>query len=79
MAVTPAPFRRAGTGRAPPAPRVIAPDASLTAATSSLLWLPLRQLFDTFADIRGRLGEDDEGAAPEAPCTDPMLNSVVQK
>jgi hypothetical protein len=49
---------------------VIAPDASLAGAASSLLWPPLRQLFGAFADIRGRLVEDDEGAAPEAPGTD---------
>jgi len=30
-----------------------APDASLAEAADSLLWLPLRQLFGAFADIRG--------------------------
>ena len=69
-AVTVVPFRRAGTGRAPPVLRAIAPDASLAGAASSLLWLPLRQLFGAFAEIRGRPVEDDESAAPEAPGTD---------
>jgi len=36
-----------------PVLRVIAPDASLAGAASSMPWLPLRQLFDGFADIRG--------------------------
>ena len=31
----------------------IPPDASLAGAASSVPWLPLRQLFDAFADIRG--------------------------
>lgn len=33
--------------------QAIAPDASLTGAADSLPWLPLRQLFGAFADIRG--------------------------
>ena len=36
-----------------PVLRVIAPDASLAGAASSMPWLPLRQLSDGFADIRG--------------------------
>src|SRR6476659_4335738 len=33
--------------------RAIAPDASLAGAANSVPWLPLRRLFDAFADIRG--------------------------
>ena len=33
--------------------RAIAPDASLAERASSVPWLPLGQLFDAFADIRG--------------------------
>jgi hypothetical protein len=60
--------------------RAIAPDASLAEAASSVPWLPLRQLFDAFADIRGvGLAKTTKALHPKRPALIPMLDSVVQK
>ena len=45
---------------------------------NSVPWLPLGQLFEAFADIRGRHVEDDQGAVPKRPALIPMLDSMVQ-
>jgi hypothetical protein len=58
----------------------IPPDASLTGAPPSVPWLPLRQLFEEFADIRGvGLAKMTKGLHPKRPALIPMLDSVVQK
>ncbi len=60
--------------------RLIAPDASLASATRSVPWLPVRQLFDAFADIRGvGLSKMTKALHPKRPALLPMLDSVVQK
>ena len=60
--------------------RTIAPDVSLAGATSSVPWLPLRQLFDAFADIRGvGFSKMTKALHPKRPALIPMLDSVVQK
>jgi hypothetical protein len=60
--------------------RAIAPDASLAAATKSVPWLPLRQLFDAFADIRGvGFSKMTKSLHRKRPALIPMLDSVVQK
>jgi hypothetical protein len=60
--------------------RAIAPDASLAAAASSVPWLPLRQLLDAFADIRGvGFSKMTKALHPKRPSLIPMLDSVVQK
>ena len=60
--------------------RAIAPDVSLAGATSSVPWLPLRQLFDAFADIRGvGLSKMTKALHPKRSALVPMLDSVVQK
>jgi len=57
--------------------RTIAPEASLTA--SSVPWLPLRQLFDAFADIRGvGFSKMTKALHRKRPALIPMLDSVVQ-
>ena len=48
-------------------------------AASSLLWLPLRQLFDAFADIRAGLSKMTKALRPKRPALIPMLDTVVQK
>jgi hypothetical protein len=48
-------------------------------AASSLLWLPLRQLFDAFADIRAGLSKMTKALRPKRPALVPMLDTVVQK
>lgn len=59
--------------------RAIAPDASLAGAAGSMPWLPLRQLFDAFADIRGvGLSKTTKALHPKRPALIPMLDSVVQ-
>jgi Family of unknown function (DUF6308) len=59
--------------------RAIAPDASLAAAESSVPWLPLRRLFDAFADIRGvGCSKMTKALHPKRPALVPMLDSVVQ-
>jgi hypothetical protein len=60
--------------------RAIAPDASLAAASDSVPWLPLRQLFDAFADIRGvGFSKMTKALHRKRPALMPMLDSVVQK
>jgi len=59
--------------------RAIAPQASLAEATSSVPWLPLRQLFDAFAGIRGvGLSKTTKALHRKRPALIPMLDSVVQ-
>ena len=59
--------------------RAIAPDASLMAAARSVPWLPLRQLFDAFADLRGvGLSKMTKTLHRKRPALIPMLDSVVQ-
>ena len=53
--------------------QAIAPDASLTGAADSLPWLPLRQLFGAFADIRGvGLSKMTKALYPKRPALIPM-------
>ena len=59
--------------------RAIAPDASLAGAASSVPWLPLRRLFDAFADIRGvGFSKMTKALHRKRPALIPMLDSVVQ-
>ena len=60
--------------------QAIAPGASLAEAEYSVPWLPLRQLFDAFADIPGvGLAKMTKALYPKRPALIPMLDSVVQK
>jgi Family of unknown function (DUF6308) len=60
--------------------RAIAPQASLAGAASAVPWLPLGQLFDAFADIRGiGLSKMTKALHPKRPALIPMLDSIVQK
>jgi len=60
--------------------RAIAPDASLAGAVKSVPWLPLRQLFDAFADIRGvGFSKMTKALHRKRPALIPMLDSVVQR
>ena len=60
--------------------RAMALEASLAGAASSVPWLPLRQLFDAFADIRGvGLSKMTKALYPKRRALIPMLDSVVQK
>jgi hypothetical protein len=60
--------------------RAIAPDASLVAAAKSVPWLPLRQLFDAFSDIRGvGFSKMTKSLHRKRPALIPMLDSVVQR
>jgi hypothetical protein len=69
--------RRLGIERAL---RAIAPEASLAGAATSVPWIPLRQLFDAFADIHGvGLSKMTKALHPKRPALIPMLDSVVQK
>lgn len=59
--------------------QAIAPGASLTEA-SSVPWLPLRQLFDAFAGIRGvGFAKMTKALHPQRPALIPLLDSVVRK
>jgi Family of unknown function (DUF6308) len=59
--------------------REIAPGTSLAGAESSVPWLPLRQLFDAFADVRGvGISKMTKALYPKRPELIPMLDSVVQ-
>jgi hypothetical protein len=59
--------------------RRVDPDASLVDATGSIPWLPLTQLFDAFADIRGvGFSKMTKALHPKRPALIPMLDSVVQ-
>ena len=58
----------------------IAPDASLSGEASSVPWLPLRQLFDAFADIRGvGFAKMTKALHPKRPALISMLDGIVQK
>src|SRR6059058_2756749 len=60
--------------------RAIAPHDSLAGAPNSVPWLPLRQLFDAFADIRGvGFSKMTKALHRKRPALIPMLDSVVQK
>jgi Family of unknown function (DUF6308) len=60
--------------------RAIASEASLAGVASSVPWLPLRQLFDAFADIRGvGFSKMTKSLHRKRPALIPMLDSVVQK
>jgi hypothetical protein len=60
--------------------RAIVPHASLAGAANSVPWLPLRQLFDAFADIRGvGFSKMTKSLHRKRPALIPMLDSVVQK
>jgi Family of unknown function (DUF6308) len=59
--------------------RAIVPHASLAGVANSVPWLPLRQLFDAFADIRGvGFSKMTKALHPKRPALIPMLDSVVQ-
>ncbi len=60
--------------------RTIEPDASLADRASSIPWIPLTQLFDAFADIRGvGFSKMTKALHPKRPALIPMLDSVVQQ
>lgn len=60
--------------------QAVAPHASLAATPKSVPWLPLRHLFDAFADIRGiGFSKMTKTLHPKRPALIPMLDSVVQK
>jgi len=60
--------------------RAIASDASLTGAARSVPWLPLRRLYDGFADLRGvGFAKMTKVLHPKRPALIPMLDSAVQK
>jgi hypothetical protein len=60
--------------------RAIAPNASLTGAANSVPWLPLKQLFDAFADIRGvGFSKTTKALHPKRRALIPILDSVVQQ
>ena len=60
--------------------RAIPPDASLSGEANSVPWLPLRQLFDAFADIRGvGFAKMTKALHPKRPALVPLLDSIVQK
>jgi Family of unknown function (DUF6308) len=59
--------------------RDIPPGASLAGEADSVPWLPLRQLFDAFADIRGvGMSKMTKALYPKRPGLIPMLDSMVQ-
>ena len=58
----------------------ITPDASLAGEADSVPWLPLRQLFDVFAGIRGLgLAKMTKALHPQRPALIPLLDSAVRK
>jgi hypothetical protein len=60
--------------------RAIAPHASLAGRAKAVPWLPLRQLFDAFADIRGvGFSKMTKTLHRKRPALIPMLDSVVQR
>jgi hypothetical protein len=60
--------------------RSIGVDASLAGPAGAVPWLPLRQLFDAFADIRGvGCSKVTKALHPKRPALVPMLDSVVQR
>ena len=59
--------------------RDIPPGSSLSGQVNSVPWLPLRQLFGAFADIRGvGLSKMTKALYPKRPALIPMLDSMVQ-
>jgi hypothetical protein len=59
--------------------RDIPPGASLSGEVNSMPWLPLRQLFEGFACIRGvGMSKMTKALYPKRPALIPMLDSVVQ-
>jgi hypothetical protein len=59
--------------------RAIAPDSSLAGAAKEVPWLPLRQLFDAFAGIRGvGFSKMTKALHRKRPALIPLLDSVVQ-
>ena len=57
----------------------IPPGASLSGEVNSVPWLPLRQLFEAFAGIRGvGLAKMTKALYPKRPALIPMLDSMVQ-
>ena len=67
-------------GAIEPALGAIAPGASLTEEADSVPWLPMRQLFDAFAGIRGvGFAKMTKALHPKRPALIPMLDSIVQK
>jgi len=60
--------------------RAIPPDASLAGAARSVPWVAMRQLFDSFADIRGvGFAKMTKALHKKRPALIPMLDSVVQR
>ena len=60
--------------------RVILPHASLAGRSKSVPWLPLRELFDAFAGIRGvGFSKMTKALHEKRPALIPMLDSVVQR
>ena len=60
--------------------RTIAPVASLAGTERSVPWLPLKRLFDAFADIRGvGFSKMTKALHRKRPALIPMLDSVVQR
>jgi hypothetical protein len=60
--------------------RAIVPHASLAGVANSVPWLPLRQLFDAFADIRGvGFSKMTKALHRKRPALIPILDSVVQQ
>ena len=60
--------------------RAIALDASLAGGANSVPWLPLRQLFDAFAGLRGiGFAKMTKTLHPKRPALVPLLDSVVRK
>jgi uncharacterized protein DUF6308 len=60
--------------------RAIAPGASLAGAADAVPWLPLGQLFDAFAGVRGvGFSKMTKSLYPKRPALIPMLDSVVQR
>jgi hypothetical protein len=60
--------------------RAIAPDASLAGEADSVPWLPLRQLFDAFAGVRGiGFAKMTKALHPKRPALIPLLDSVVRE
>lgn len=58
----------------------IGPRASLAAAAGSVPWLPMRQVFDGFAGIRGvGFSKMTKALYPKQPALFPMLDSIVQQ
>jgi Family of unknown function (DUF6308) len=60
--------------------RAIALDASLAGGANAVPWLPLGQLFDAFAGVRGiGFSKMTKTLHPKRPALIPLLDSVVRK